>query len=244
MDMACKLPVTFCNITDITPATKRNKSDIAPVTVCNISELKRTKPLLMTEHINHKALKMNTSPQPQNAIFETHQKPATKRNKAELNRTNSKVPTWGADSYRYRGPIATGKKIWNMASKRNNIRRKSPVRGFRGSTHAGQKTLAPLGVGVYLCTYGTIQHRRSYTDADAEIGLETQSHRNTHQARVGADSRQNNSQVHPRAESIQRHPHHLYRCSPAETGAEHGQAATDTNHQRVPGRNRHYRNHR
>lgn len=78
------LPVTVCNISDITPATKRNKSDIAPVTVCNISELKRTKPPLMTEHINYKALKMNTTPQPQNTIFETHQKPVTKRNKTEL----------------------------------------------------------------------------------------------------------------------------------------------------------------
>ncbi|HEY9177321.1 MAG TPA: hypothetical protein VIN07_06500 [Flavipsychrobacter sp.] len=68
-------------------ATNRNILNIAPVTVCNISELKRTKAPRMTEHINYKALKMNTTPQPQNTIFETRQKSATKRNKRELNRT-------------------------------------------------------------------------------------------------------------------------------------------------------------
>ena len=90
------------------------------------------------------------------------------------------------------------------------------------------------------CTHGTIQHRRSHTNVDAEIRLETQSHRNTHQAGVGTDSGQNHCQIYPRAESLQRHTHHLYRRSPPETGTESGQAATDTDHQRIPGRNRHH----
>lgn len=130
LNISHSLPVTFCNITDITPATNRNIMNMLPATICNKTELKRTKPPLMTELINYKPLKMNTTPQPKNTIFKRHQKSATKRNKTELWRTNSKVPTWGADSYRYRGPIATDKKNLEHGIKTEQYKEKVPCKGI------------------------------------------------------------------------------------------------------------------
>lgn len=131
----CPEPVvTFCNTLDIThgrvvtkrnilnisPATKRNIMRAIPVTVCNKKELKRTTSPFMKEPINHKPLKMSINTNRQNTFFTTPPKPATKRNKRELNRTNSHVlplpwpqlSWWRGD----RGATPTAQKTQNMAT--------------------------------------------------------------------------------------------------------------------------------